>query len=192
VPLSAAPVLGAESYINIATEACIVTRTADGTTRSPAQKIAACTQWLALADDPVSPLYYRAMVLEEAGQLDAALADYTAVIEAGANLPRSYASRARITASQGGDVDAAIADMDRAIALTQGTDRVRPSYFLTRAIMLSHKAHQAAGSVRLRWLDAARVDLETFKHLAKGRKGKAAVNQRVMAGKLLAWIKEQA
>ncbi|PJI93099.1 hypothetical protein BC777_1967 [Yoonia maricola] len=111
---------------------------ASGAALSNFEQIAACDDYVAIAEDKVQPTYTRAVHLFENGITEAhqeqAYQDFTFVIDAGSTNPSAYANRALLNMRYRNAPDAALADMSAAIDLRE--DNPRASYFERRAAIL--------------------------------------------------------
>ncbi len=127
-----------------------------GETLTPAAQQAACNDWVRLAPDDIQARYFRGLFLLDhatgkAGQ-ETAFADMSAVIAAKSENPTAFFRRAMLQAQLRGNLEAALADIDRAIALAE--ERPRARYFEARATFRLQIANRTGDP------EAARAALE--------------------------------
>jgi len=106
---------------------------------------AACDDHVALAEDTIGAIYFRGLHFFDNGMADAhraqAFDDFSRVIDAGGDVPSAaYANRAWLHVRHLGDADAALADIDSAIALAAETPR--SGHFQRRAYILTAQAER--------------------------------------------------
>ncbi|PIE07367.1 MAG: hypothetical protein CSA74_08280 [Rhodobacterales bacterium] len=103
----------------------------------PAAQLAACNDWVRLAPDDTQARYFRGIHLHPNVRTDAdretVFADMTAVIECCGDNPTAFYRRAFLQMTYRKDPDAAMADINQAIALTE--DRPRARYYEFRAAL---------------------------------------------------------
>ncbi len=108
-----------------------------GANPDPAAQLAACNDWVRLAPDDIQARYFRGIHLHPNARTDAdretVFADMTAVIECCGDNPTAFYRRAFLQMTYRKDPDAAMADINQAIALTE--DRPRARYYEFRAAL---------------------------------------------------------
>lgn len=177
-----------------ASRACISGKSADATPLNAARHVLVCTDWLNA--DPAArslALVFRAEAYEKQQDWAKAFQDYSDIVQLTPENPSAWYNRGVLRLRYFGQADAAIADFDAAIDLTQ--DRLRPRYFLHRAAAYGQlfEAGQLSKVDQLSALGNIRTDLETYLSLTEDqawqKKGRAAANEILVyvTARLEAW-----
>ena len=156
-------VSAAASNDNAVSEACILGESNDNADLSADDRIAMCSQWME-EDQPARTLalLYRAEAYVEQKQWKEAFQDYSEMLELDAGSPTAWYNRGGLRARHFGQIEEAISDISKAVALTQ--DRPRARYFLHRAAANGRLIEQGTRTEiqNLESLRSIRSDLETF------------------------------